>query len=635
MSPAPLCDGLGSCETRAEIACTAGCDGAHCAELLPDLDALFVERVPRYQRYKYCYEHGYAGDTNPYLCPENDRYPKHQPEAGETVTFIPHVANKGEVAADAFAWTFLIDGTEIANGTGSVGAHQRTAFEVPWTWDPGDHEYAFRVDPAGAVAEAYEQNNEIVEKTWARSFLFAFVPEYYRVLDEAENTIGTRSAEDWVRDQMGEMMRAFDRSTYPDAPDGILSRLRIDLVLSLPNSHIPALTAADDRPLDAMVWRQDGVWAFWVLPETASHEEILASAVAYEEGLHLYGNEGFDWGLIHEVGHQFGLADIYRMHVHKWLNFATDVDGVPFGVGHWSSRNHTVMGEPANWKRFSDTEAVSLNLTRFDRNGSFGGYLFCIPGTNRIRVEDPVGAPVSGAELAVFQQQPIEGGGGLRDPPEFTGVTDEDGEFPFPRPPFGTEINNWGDNATLFVRLRHRGQENFAWLEIMDFNLACLRGDAEYTALIRGKLVDAAVDRANRALGAAVSVAPGEDESTMVLAVDGLWPDGSCWAPWNAPGAWLQIDLGRTCTLYRLRARTPAAAPYGMIRTWTVEVSDTGAFAGEQQVVVDEPDWWATVWPGNEFADYVFPPRTARYVRLLPRELEGCLYELEVYALAE
>jgi len=168
-----------------------------------DLDVTLISRAPLYNRY----EVWYTPEGKPYLRPgtEGDR---RWPEQGEVVTFTAHVANKGTVASGPFAFRWLIDGTEVASGTHASLAPAEEGTEThQWTWAHalegerllGQHTVRFEADPDDAIAETYETNNSLEDRTDALSLVLAVTPELYDALETPVDPKWPYSAEDWHR----------------------------------------------------------------------------------------------------------------------------------------------------------------------------------------------------------------------------------------------------------------------------------------------------------------------------------------------------------------------------------------------------------------------------------------------------
>ena len=179
---------------------------------LPDLDVTYIERQPMYSA--YCVEYRWGEEPGmpgrPYLCPgtENER---RWPEPSEVVTFTAHIANKGDLASPAFGYAWLIDETVVVTGSlPAIAAGETITTTYAWPWAhgligerlTGTHTVGFTADPAGAVAESFESNNNLTDRTDAASFQIGITPQMVLAYNEPVTTTLPRSAEDWFQKQI-------------------------------------------------------------------------------------------------------------------------------------------------------------------------------------------------------------------------------------------------------------------------------------------------------------------------------------------------------------------------------------------------------------------------------------------------
>ena len=96
-----------------------------------DLDVLFIERTPTYERYT---APGYDGIE---MMQVDNKDKKHVPDKGEKVTFTAHIQNKGK-APSGGSYVWLVDGKEAGKGTiKELKTRERAEFTFSWEWDPG------------------------------------------------------------------------------------------------------------------------------------------------------------------------------------------------------------------------------------------------------------------------------------------------------------------------------------------------------------------------------------------------------------------------------------------------------------------------------------------------------------------
>jgi len=69
----------------------------------------------------------------------------------------------GPVAAVDYRWQ--IDGSTVATGTmTNLAAGEERVVTLDWTWQAGDHDVTFTVDPNDQIAEESEANNELTDR---------------------------------------------------------------------------------------------------------------------------------------------------------------------------------------------------------------------------------------------------------------------------------------------------------------------------------------------------------------------------------------------------------------------------------------------------------------------------------------
>jgi DNA-binding beta-propeller fold protein YncE len=484
---------LAACVAACTILLTSHADEAATPAAPPagiDLDVTYINRAPLYQAYCVQYPWDVPNQPGiPFLCPgtEHDR---RWPEPGENVTFTAHVINKGTVASPAFGYTWAIDGVGVGGGVLPAlapGAEATAALQWPWPHDLspdgqralGEHSIRFTVDPANAIAESYETNNSLEDRTDAMSFSIYLRPDMYAAYNVPVDARWPWSAEDWLQKQIAAMNANFAAAVYPVTPQGAGLRVRIN--------HI-GVTPANPGP-DG---QHDGGW--WIQDEVRC------------EGCGYYDIEtDIDWGLIHELSHQVALIDLYAIGVYASNVFALDQEGLPANVGFgWDNGGLMGGGDISPYtdhRRYSSHSAGGANTFAGYRNGYYGAYLFDIPLNNKLHVLDNQGNPAPGVTVAIYQRTgPWDWTGqmGVDDRPEMSGVTDANGDFALPNRsanggtvtanghvlhdnPFGV-VDIIGNQGLLLVRLTKAGHEEFHWLDITQFNLAYWAGNvANYT----------------------------------------------------------------------------------------------------------------------------------------------------------
>jgi hypothetical protein len=430
-----------------------------------DLDVTYISREPRYE-----------WDSA-----------KAWPDVGEPVSFTAHIVNKGAMDSDPFEFEWIINDKVVVSGVAeSIPPQGETTQEIAWEWAPGRHYIGFRADPHNLVDETSEANNVVEDVTDALPVAFWVEESVYSEFNSRENILGSYSWEDWARQIIEEMNWMFEHSKYPRAPDGIVTRVRLDKVTIVPDGTLFSLNSAH-APRETT---SDGQWGFSV-------EEYLGAPAHWL---------GVPWVVIHELGHQmFGLVDLYGLDaqgidVNVLGDDGAPISGTPvlpfvkFDILHYASRIYDLMHAPAPYAVFSDHSTYYINKywnigQRTHR--SFGSYIYEIPNETKLRVLDANGMPLANVSVAVYQALGGDRASGpysqnFDNVPDIVGITDSQGlfslgskPFPDPEPPRDPEQGHILYNVAL-VELRHpSGDTEYTWLEVVDLNLAYWRGDKD------------------------------------------------------------------------------------------------------------------------------------------------------------
>jgi hypothetical protein len=204
------------------------------------------------------------------------------------------------------------------------------------------------------------------------------------------------------------------------------------------------------------------------------------------------GSEDIDYGLLHEIGHQLGIIDIYRLDVSPAQN---QVNGMGRSAmsGLMRTCSHFI----------SPHTALAMNHWYGKRRGYFGQYLWCVPAVNKLLLLDSGGAPLPEANVTIYQKIYTSGiGERIPNIPKFSGQTDANGIYVIPNVSLGEKdlffaatgdvlndnpfgyIWNHGTNGVFLIKVEKDGATDFLWLDILEYNIAYWQGqtaEATYT----------------------------------------------------------------------------------------------------------------------------------------------------------
>jgi len=479
----------------------------------PDLDVTYISRAPRYHRYKVDYPKTPSGVGIPVLA-KGTEHQKRWPSVGEKVTYTAHIMNRGNVSSPRASFQWLIDGKVAKRGMiRGLRPGQEVTVRYSNRWQKKGQKIEFKVDPGKAISEICKKNNSL--RIGSRDIALSIWAEkgIYDIFNRTKNLVGSYSFEDWIQAQVAMMNRRFAQAKYPVAPNGILDRVRIDKIVVAEDLDGPNSPMNKDPHLLLI----DGRWQF----KDNSTGNIQGRKGAWQKYVNMYVMK-IDWGLIHELAHQLGIIDLYRMNLinnkKKYPNngiWVRDRRGSKIPVtklptASWNQvlfKNPGIMagGSTLPYKKsnyFSSHTAAGMNTNYGHRRGFYGDYLFDTPAKNYLKILDKSGKPLIGAMVELFQKDPNTEV--IDNIPEIAGRTNSRGIMFLPnrpvksvttitghtlRPnPFG-QIHVVGPNGTMLIRITKNKKEDFAWLFIVDLNMAYWsgkKGSAIYT--IRTKL---------------------------------------------------------------------------------------------------------------------------------------------------
>ncbi|MDP3955414.1 MAG: CARDB domain-containing protein, partial [bacterium] len=270
---------------------------------LPDIDVTYIARTPRY--YRYCVE--YPSGV-PKLCAGTENY-KRWPSVGETITYTAHIINKGNQSIGSFTFQWIVDGTEKSSGTaGPLAAGQELTVDYPTTWPSIPQSIQFKTDPSNIIGEITKNNNSLTIRSNDLTLSIWIEKGLYDIFNNTINLVGSYSFEDWVQSYFSLMNERFLLAKYPVSLEGIKDRVRIDKIVvadELDGSTSPMRTDPD-------LYLIDGRWQF----TDGDPTNTKGQNGAWQDYVNRFATAtNTDWGLIHEIAHQLGIIDLYRMNM--------------------------------------------------------------------------------------------------------------------------------------------------------------------------------------------------------------------------------------------------------------------------------------------------------------------------------
>jgi hypothetical protein len=444
-----------------------------------DLDVLFIERLPRI-----------AFDA------PNGGWPA----AGQDVTWRAHIQNWGEAdVTTRYRW--LLDQTE-STGTLTIPAGEEVSVDMPWVWEQKRHTLLFEVDPNNQLHELVKHNNKLEVVTDALTVGFYVDRSYADYFHEHQHELGLDDANsfaDWGQRTIRHWNKMLRESYYPEAPQGALDRVRLDLVRVVPDQAIPF--QGGNWPTNYPNLEDKSVDLLWGFPYKFDQWKEPLDIAAIRKGIAAQ-NLGVHWffldlALIHELNHARYLIDTYGCDVH--VGGASPENAairIKDDQGRWicgtylqkegmvhCNRYEGDMGGP--YEIYGPYEIVMLNRVAGQRaqggncNGTsrIGSYLQDMPKQFKIAFVGPSGEALANDPVKVYWAQPRdEWYGKLYDNTvdrEFT--TDSNGCITTDKTFFAADgkiVHTYGhSNVVTIVRVDHESRTYYIFLEATEVNM--------------------------------------------------------------------------------------------------------------------------------------------------------------------
>ncbi len=473
--------------------------GPRTPRLLNDLQVVSIARTPRYQRYAPTYsvtDVTEPGGFGPYsfsaatgLEGGQTQSTQRFPTVGQVTRYTATVRNAGTtnfVSSPVYTWR--VDGVVVVNAVVPllVLAPGETAeFTLNHVWTGTEQEIQISLDdPDDRLA-----NNQFTTHAYSVGFLSYIDSTYFEDFKAQSQALGAAAATDDFFDWLNRHMARFNQMM---AEAGTPKRVHFDTLTVLPDAAAdPAINTAP----------------FAIFPFRYRAGEGTLRASGYYSP-----SEEIDFGLLHEMGHQLGLIDLYRLDLPGELNQVN-------GRGYF-----TIPCLMHGVSPFLSAHSAGA-LTRWYQtaHGYYGQYLYAMPAQCRVRFLGNDNAPLAGATVRVYQRTARPGVGDvITSQVKFHGTTDSDGVYVLPNVPINPAlvppafngdtlgpnpfgyVDVVGTNGLLLLEVEDRGFTDSAWLDITEVNTAFFQGQTGTATFTR-----------QVALGGSISTTPPEDMTEL------------------------------------------------------------------------------------------------------------------------
>ena len=435
-----------------------------------DLQVVSISRNPLYPRFAPSYV-GYQlsepSGFGPYitsatvgLANGQDANTQRWPAIGAPVTYTATVRNRGSNSwLGNLAIVWRIDG-EVVDASAkyvTLDVGESASFARILTWDGQSHDVRFSIENG----DDRQANNALSVDTHSVAFLSYIDRGYLEKFREESRNYPQAATDDYI-DWLNRQMERFN---------GLFAEAR-----SRKRVHFDTLAVLEDgapTPTTDQV-----LYAIFPLRYLFSDPTFRTSSGYYRP------NEDIDYGLLHEMGHQLGLIDLYQ------LDISLDQNEVST-LGYMGPESLMHSCDPL----LDPHSAAAMDHWYDKAHGYFGQYLYSLPDEVKVRFLGWDGRPLPGARVTVYQRctRPTPSAA-LTAQVKAQGVTDGDGLYTLPNVPvdpamfpptyvgdvlranpFGF-VDNGGASGVLHFRVDYGGGTDYAWLDITEANLAYWRG---------------------------------------------------------------------------------------------------------------------------------------------------------------
>lgn len=164
------------------------------------------------------------------------------PAAGQAIQWRAHVKNWSTNSYTNVSYTWKKNGNVIKTGTLDFSPYSDVTAVLDDTWAFQRDSITFTIDNANTISETSEANNSLQIYTNAISVNFYVEQSLYDYFHTYQKDLGvqTNSWDDWA--QMLQVKRwnlMFQNAIFPEAPNGVLDRIRVDSIVIVPDGSLP------------------------------------------------------------------------------------------------------------------------------------------------------------------------------------------------------------------------------------------------------------------------------------------------------------------------------------------------------------------------------------------------------------
>ncbi len=412
------------------------------------------------------------------------------PAVGANVTWEAKVKNWTNQNLNV-QYQWMLDSIIVDTGTVYIPSDSIVNVDYPWTWTFTRHKLEIDIDPNNLINEEEEGNNSLMIYTNAITAGFYVEQTLYNYFHQYQKELGVHSNcwEDWANRHVKRWNQMLQSAVFPESPDGVMDRVRIDEIVVVPDSALPLAGGIPSNNPNLNDSTIDLQWGFTsaILQGSfySNHNSISDDNPFYFEG-----------SLFHELGHARYLIDVYGFDVNDngtgntvgIIENGFNIVGTPFmpltGSSVYSTPIHGLMN--GQYTYVDHYSAPALNLITGDRATygncnapeNIGVFMQDLPQNNIVTFKDNDGNVLPNADIKIYQSGPHPGewyGKYFNNTPDLQFTADSLGKVNVGRCPFsanGIIVHDYGfSNSIAIVRVGYEGLVGYTFLPVSSFNL--------------------------------------------------------------------------------------------------------------------------------------------------------------------
>jgi hypothetical protein len=450
--------------------------------LEPDLTVCYIKRLPEIPFIDY----------EPYSSAQEDGWPI----PDQPVIWRAYIRNLSIIPEDSVHYAFYLDGEKVQSGILRIDSMELTYVDYCWNWKFKRHELTLKIDTGDAIKEFSEVNNELMVYTDALTVHFYVehsVYEFFRC-NQRKLCVGSTCWENWIQNlNLKRWNKMFADAIYPETPNGVIDRWRIDSIIIVPDGtlHDEKMPDFNNRTADIMY----GYPANILKDPNAHINDKSTVTSATDDNWFFYES----WKM-HEMFHTYKhIIDNYGFNVASDGNSSIEIKedgkeilGNPFlpecGPGLYYVCPHHGMMLGDDYTLIDRYAAAALNRQAGfrSRNNSQNKYSFYMqeqPLQNCLIIEDKNNNPIPFAIVSIYQGETngLFYGKTWDSIPDLQLVSDSKGRVYLGHYPFQPKNTiNGPTEGLILIKVKTTAATGYEFFEVSWCNMKYFCGDTAF-----------------------------------------------------------------------------------------------------------------------------------------------------------